>query len=228
MACLHNGILESLDFLYLHTKWFKTGRKCWGYNKETTEELKKMPQVEKIRMIDGSMKTLTQKEKHWMCDVYFPPFLFLDVIRVLKERQLAPSLSHYPAATSSSVLPLNLTVRDRLSVTLQLFWSVATQSEEEEFSLISVREILQCPLLILIYWFYMWNLILTQHYCTCKVNSYRRCASNMSSVLWYQCGCRVWMDVFMCCVWVNVQGKHTQRNLGKEFIWKGVGEVFRP
>lgn len=105
-----------------------------------------MPQVEKIRMIDGSMKTLTQT-KHWMCNVYFPPFLFLDVIRVLKERQLAPSLSHYPAATSSSVLPLNLTVRDRLSVTLKLFWSVATLSAEDEFSLISVRAILECPFL---------------------------------------------------------------------------------
>lgn len=97
----------------------------------------------KIRMIDGSMKTLTQKKNHWMCNVYFPPFLFLDVIRVLKERQLAPSLSHYPAATSSSVLPLNLTVRDRLSVTLQLFWSEAILSNINEFSLVSVRAVLK-------------------------------------------------------------------------------------
>ena len=33
------------------------------------------------------------------------------------------------------------------------------------------------------------------------------------------------MDVFMYCMWVNVLWKLTQKNLGKEFILKGVGEV---
>ena len=34
------------------------------------------------------------------------------------------------------------------------------------------------------------------------------------------------MDVFMYCVWVNVPGKHTQRNLGKEITQKGLGEAY--
>lgn len=38
--------------------------------------------------------------------------------RVLKEKPWAPSLSRYPAATSSSAPPLSLMVRDGLSVTL--------------------------------------------------------------------------------------------------------------
>lgn len=48
-------------------------------------------------------------------------YLFLLPNRVLKEKPWAPSRSRYPAATSSSVLPLSLMVRDGLSFTLELF-----------------------------------------------------------------------------------------------------------